>query len=128
MYVAAYVPAGVQLDLTRSFMSAYFHPTRPPPQDLGDARRRVVAVKALGQVVESTGCVVAPYLEYPHLLAVLLRMLHAEEPVQRREVVRLLGVLGALDPHTHKTNTASLSGRGRRSFVVNSSQTTIPAC
>lgn len=40
-------------------------------------------------------------------------MLHEGNPQQRHEVVRVLGVLGALDPHTHKTNQASLSGEGK---------------
>lgn len=29
------------------------------------------------------------------------------------QVMRVLGIIGALDPHTHKINTASLSGEGK---------------
>ena len=43
-----------------------------------------------------------PYLEYPQLLGVLLRMLSEGTPVVRREVMKVLGIIGALDPHTHK--------------------------
>lgn len=55
---------------------------------------------------ESTGVVVAPYLDYPQLLGVLLRLLG--ETSDKLGVLRLLGVLGALDPHQHKTNQANL--------------------
>lgn len=67
----------------------------------------------LPQVVESTGCVVSPYLEYPQLLGVLLRMLSEGGAAVRREVIKVLGIVGALDPHTHKLNLAELQGEGR---------------
>jgi FKBP12-rapamycin complex-associated protein len=43
------------------------------------------------QVVESTGLVMAPYLEYPQLLSVLLRMLNEGEGSLhiRREVLKV---------------------------------------
>ncbi|EFJ44271.1 target of rapamycin, growth-regulatory PI3K-like protein kinase [Volvox carteri f. nagariensis] len=82
-------------------------------QDNSDARRRVVAVKTLGFIVSSCGNVMGPYLEYPQLLSVLLRMLHEGHAAQRREVIKVLGIIGALDPHTHKVNQASLSGEGK---------------
>ena len=48
-------------------------------------------LRCLRQVVESTGMVMAPYLEYPQLLAVLLRMLNEGEgsPHIRREVLKV---------------------------------------
>ena len=55
---------------------------------------------------------VVPYLEYPQLLGVLLRMLSEGAPGVRREVMKVLGIIGALDPHTHKVNLAELQGRG----------------
>eukprot|EP00798_Chlamydomonas_sp_ICE-L_P022753 gene22753-29921_t len=54
-----------------------------------------------------------PYMDFPQLLAVLLRMLHEGGPAQRKEVIKVLGIVGALDPHTHKINQASLSGEGK---------------
>ena len=46
----------------------------------------------LSQVVESTGLVMTPYLEYPQLLSVLLRMLNEGEgsPHIRREVLKVI--------------------------------------
>ena len=48
-------------------------------------------LRCVWQVVESTGMVMAPYLEYPQLLAVLLRMLNEGEgsPHIRREVLKV---------------------------------------
>ena len=40
-------------------------------------------------MVGSTGCVVSPYIEYPQLLGVLLRMLSEGTPSTRREVMKV---------------------------------------
>jgi hypothetical protein len=53
------------------------------------------------------------------LLALLLRLLHEGSAPARREVMRVLGIIGALDPHTHKVEGGLLGwglvgGRGRR--------------
>ncbi|CAN8288398.1 unnamed protein product [Cochlearia groenlandica] len=73
--------------------------------------KREVAVSTLGQVVQSTGFVVTPYKEYPLLLDLLLKLLKGDLVWStRREVLKVLGIMGALDPHTHKLNQQSLSG------------------
>ncbi|KAH9655482.1 serine/threonine-protein kinase TOR [Citrus sinensis] len=94
--------------------------------------KREVAVSTLGQVVQSTGYVflegflvyglngfsvyglgryvITPYNEYPQLLGLLLKMLNGELVWStRREVLKVLGIMGALDPHAHKRNQ-QLSG------------------
>lgn len=79
---------------------------------LGDAsspEKRGVALWVLGQVVGATGYVVQPYNEYPSLLDVLLNFLKTEQqPIIRREAIRVLGLLGALDPYKHKMNTGQV--------------------
>lgn len=79
---------------------------------LGDAsspEKRGVALWVLGQVVSATGYVVQPYNEYPSLLDVLLNFLKTEQqPIIRREAIRVLGLLGALDPYKHKMNTGQI--------------------
>ena len=83
----------------------------------GDAAgTRDAAVACLGQLVASTGYVVRPYMDYPHLLGVLLRMLSGELPwTTRREVIRCMGIIGALDPATHKRNLHGLVSGARPS-------------
>ncbi|KAL5013846.1 hypothetical protein ScPMuIL_008116 [Solemya velum] len=74
-------------------------------QDSSSLPKREVALWTLAQLVESTGYVVEPYRKYPALLEVLLSFLKTEQsPGIRREVIRVLGLLGALDPHRHKQN------------------------
>ncbi|KAK4731492.1 hypothetical protein R3W88_024480 [Solanum pinnatisectum] len=70
-----------------------------------------VAVSTLGQVVQSTGYVITPYNEYPQLLGFLLKLLNGELAWStRREILKVLGIMGALDPHVHKRNQQSLPG------------------
>ncbi|KAJ3676103.1 hypothetical protein LUZ60_003515 [Juncus effusus] len=73
--------------------------------------KREVAVSTLGQVVQSTGYVITPYNEYPLLLGLLLKLLNGELAWStRREVLKVLGIMGALDPHTHKRNQNLVPG------------------
>ncbi|PFX15507.1 Serine/threonine-protein kinase mTOR, partial [Stylophora pistillata] len=74
-------------------------------QDASLNNKREIALWTLGQLVESTGYVVEPYRKYPNLLEVLLNFLKTEQaPGVRREAIRVLGLLGALDPYKHKLN------------------------
>ncbi|CAA0814247.1 Serine/threonine-protein kinase TOR, partial [Striga hermonthica] len=79
--------------------------------DSAAAMKREVAVTTLGQVVQSTGYVITPYNEYPQLLGLLLKLLNGELAWStRREVLKVLGIMGALDPHVHKRNQLTLPG------------------
>jgi FKBP12-rapamycin complex-associated protein len=72
-------------------------------QDQSSSAKRAVAVRTLGQLVESTGYVITPYVKYPNLLNILLGSLKSEEEWStRREVIKVLGILGAIDPYKHK--------------------------
>ncbi|KAH3893902.1 hypothetical protein DPMN_018054 [Dreissena polymorpha] len=74
-------------------------------QDSSALQKREVSLWTMAQLIESTGYVVEPYKKYPKLLEVLLDFLKTEQSGGiRREVLRVLGILGALDPHRHKTN------------------------
>ncbi|KAJ9575042.1 hypothetical protein L9F63_007777, partial [Diploptera punctata] len=79
---------------------------------LGDAsspEKRGVALWTLGQLVGSTGQVVTPYNQYPTLLDVLINFLKTEQqPIIRRETIRVLGLLGSLDPYKHKMNLGQI--------------------
>uniref|UniRef100_A0A224XHF0 Serine/threonine-protein kinase TOR n=1 Tax=Panstrongylus lignarius TaxID=156445 RepID=A0A224XHF0_9HEMI len=71
--------------------------------DISSPEKRGVSLWALGQIVGATGFVVEPYSRYPTLLDTLINFLKTEQqPAFRRETIRVLGLLGALDTYKHK--------------------------
>lgn len=67
------------------------------------AAKREVALKTLGQLASGTGYVMAPYMKYNKLLDVILTLMKTERlPSLRREVIKVLGILGAFDPHSDR--------------------------
>ncbi|KAI8981018.1 armadillo-type protein [Pilobolus umbonatus] len=74
-------------------------------QDQSSSAKRDAALKTLGQLASNTGFVIEPYTKYPALLNILINILKTEQnPIIRRETVKLMGILGALDPYKHKMN------------------------
>lgn len=72
--------------------------------------KRDAALHTLGQVCSSTGYVITPLVDHPQLLPLLGRILRIEsDPAVRREVVKVLGILGALDPFRRKVDANLLS-------------------
>jgi len=66
----------------------------------------LAALSSLGKIVKSTGYVIDPYVEYPNLLVILINFLKTEQQGSiRRETVKVLGILGALDPYKHKVSS-----------------------
>ncbi|CAB3230731.1 unnamed protein product [Arctia plantaginis] len=86
--------------------------------DATATEKRSVALWAFGQLISATGYVVTPYTDYPNLMDVLLNFLKTEQqPKDRRETIRVLGLLGALDPYKHKI-TRGLIGEQPDSSLV----------
>ncbi|KAI9303923.1 armadillo-type protein [Cunninghamella echinulata] len=74
-------------------------------QDQSSSSKREAALKTLGQLASNTGFVIEPYTKYPALLNILINILKTEQNATiRRETVKLMGILGALDPYRHKMN------------------------
>lgn len=72
-------------------------------QDQSSPIKRLAALKTLGTIASSSGYVIQPLLDYPQLLGMLVGILKLESSLLiRRETVRLLGILGALDPYRHR--------------------------
>ncbi|KAG0047331.1 phosphatidylinositol kinase- protein kinase tor1 [Gryganskiella cystojenkinii] len=72
-------------------------------QDQSSSMKRSAALTALGRLASNTGYVIDPYLKYPILLDILVSILKTEQSVRiRQETMKLVGVLGALDPYRHK--------------------------
>jgi FKBP12-rapamycin complex-associated protein len=72
-------------------------------QDQSSASKREAALKTLSRLASNTGWVVEPYLKYPTLLDILISILKTEQThAIRRETMKVMGVLGALDLYRHK--------------------------
>lgn len=72
-------------------------------QDQSSSTKREASLRTLGQLCSNTGWVVEPYLKYPNLLGILIDILKTEQSSGiRRETVKVMGILGALDPYKHK--------------------------
>ena len=73
-------------------------------QDQSSIAKREAALHTLGQLASNSGYVIDPYLEYPQLLELLQNIIRAEPqrgPL-RQETIKLMGILGALDPYRHQ--------------------------
>ncbi|KAI9827848.1 MAG: phosphatidylinositol kinase- protein kinase tor1 [Thelocarpon impressellum] len=72
-------------------------------QDLSSQSRRDAALRTLGQLASSSGYVIDPYIEYPQLLTTLINVVKTEQTGSlRKETIKLMGILGALDPYKHQ--------------------------
>ncbi|KAI1775912.1 FAT-domain-containing protein [Hypoxylon cercidicola] len=73
-------------------------------QDQSSNVKREAALHTLGQLASNSGYVIDPYLEYPELLDLLQHIIRTEPqrgPL-RQETIKLMGILGALDPYRHQ--------------------------
>ncbi|KAM3720293.1 Target of rapamycin [Dirofilaria immitis] len=88
-------------------------------QDSSSLSRREAALRTMGQLCQNTAYVVDPYKEHPELLDVLLRLLRTEMSASmRRMTMRVLGIIGALDPYTHKVFTGKVSSQKSNSLAL----------
>lgn len=72
-------------------------------QDQSSPTKRGAALKTLGQLASNTGYVVEPYIKYPGLLGTLMTILKTEQSASiRKETIKVIGILGALDPYRYK--------------------------
>ena len=75
--------------------------------DQASTAKRDAALRTLGQLSSHAGYVIDPYLDHPSLLGILIGLLKTEQsPHTRREVVRVMGILGALDPYRHTVRSS----------------------
>lgn len=93
-------------------------------QDQSSASKQRTSLRTLAQIAGSTGYVIQPYIDYPNLLSQATDILPGTKRAPwalRREVIRTLGVLGALDPdryHTVAPKTRKGGAVGGAYFVV----------
>ena len=106
----------------------------PLIEDRSSLVSKEVALRCLTALVEYTGHVIVLYVEWRRLLGVLLALLRVGVAWSvRREVMRLIAVLGALDPYRYKeltTDTPTASNdntaNGEKTAVTNTSFATQP--
>jgi serine/threonine-protein kinase mTOR len=75
-------------------------------QDQSSSTKREAALHTLGQLASNAGYVITPYLEYPQLLNLLQNIIRGEpqHASLRQETIKLLGILGALDPYKYQVS------------------------
>lgn len=86
-------------------------------QDQSSASKQRTSLRTLGQIASSTGYVIQPYLDYPKLLMQATDILPATKRAPwslRKEVIRTLGILGALDPDRYH----SASSKARKGGAI----------
>lgn len=87
--------------------------------DSSSLHKREAALRAIGGICRSTAYVVDPYRDYPTLLDDLLRILKTVmSNTMRREAIKTLGILGAIDPYTHKVFTGSVQSSTARTTAL----------
>ena len=82
-------------------------------QDQSSSNKQRTSMKTLGQIAGGTGYVITPYLDFPQLLPIAADILPATKRAPwalRREVIRTLGILGALDPDRYFNHKARQTG------------------
>ena len=80
-----------------------------------NSSKQCISLSTMGKIAFGTGYVITPYLEYPHLLTQASDILPTTKQAPwelRREVFRLFGILGAIDPD--RLGSSSYKARGGR--------------
>ena len=73
-------------------------------QDLGSQAKREAAMSMLRSLAINSGYVIEPYQDYPELLGILINIIKTEpHDYIRTDAIKLVGVLGALDPYKYQT-------------------------
>ncbi|KAI9501402.1 phosphatidylinositol kinase- protein kinase tor1 [Coemansia sp. RSA 1358] len=79
--------------------------------DQTSVQKNMSALKALSSCASFCGMVIDPYIEYPLLFDILTGMLKNQPDKELRlEIMRVIGSLGAVDPHKYKDAKINVSG------------------
>lgn len=101
-------------EIMKVLLTVLQEPTQPPA-------KKDTALVTLGQVCANTAYVVEPFIEHPEFYAIFARMLKTDTTNEtRREVLRVIGILGAVNPYTlrkvcksyHSTSVTNTDHRG----------------
>jgi serine/threonine-protein kinase mTOR len=79
-------------------------------QDLASQDKRDAAMQTLGKLAVNSGYVIEPYKQYPELLGILINAIKTEANEKlRTDAIKLVGILGALDPYDYQQLTESVA-------------------
>ena len=95
-------------------------------EDASSSSKQEVAARTLGLLLANSGYVVIPLVRYPPLMGVFLRILSRGSTAPwklRREVLRTMGVLGALDPYRLKMVLSRYSDQANTIGLLDSKET-----
>ncbi|KAG9127299.1 phosphatidylinositol kinase- protein kinase tor1 [Ceratobasidium sp. 392] len=91
-------------------------------QDQTSTSKRDAALRTMGSLCSNTGYVITPLMDYPALMPIFNRILRTEQNQNvRRETIRLMGILGALDPYKRKGKLADLDEATNEAVKTNPS-------
>jgi FKBP12-rapamycin complex-associated protein len=83
-------------EIMKVLLTTLQDPQTPP-------EKRDAALVTLGQVCANTAYVIEPLVDHPELFSIFARMLKTDTTADtRREVLRVLGILGAVDPYVRR--------------------------
>lgn len=81
--------------------------------------KREAALRAMGGLCQSTCYVVDPYKDHPELLDMLLKLLKTEMSLSmQRLTIKVLGIIGALDPYTYKVYLGRVHSSQTKSLAL----------
>lgn len=81
--------------------------------------RREAALRALGNLCQSSAYVIEPYKDHPELLGLFLRLLRTElSSSMHRLTMKVFGIIGALDPYVHKIYTGVVHSNASNSLAL----------
>ena len=81
--------------------------------DHSSVAKRDAALRTLGEIASNCAYVIQPYSDYPELLDLLIGIVKTEpQGPLRKETIKLLGILGALDPYKVQQIKQSAPSRG----------------
>lgn len=87
-------------------------------QDLGSQSKREAAMSTLRSLAINSGYVIDPYIDYPELLGILINTIKTEpHEYLRVDAIKLVGVLGALDPYRYQQLSEQASEKQSKSEV-----------
>lgn len=87
-------------------------------QDLGSHDKRESAMRTLSSLAVNSQYVIDPYIDYPELLGILINLIKTEAHEElRTDAIKLVGVLGALDPYKYQQLSESVAEKQSKAEV-----------